>query len=229
MESEAPGVLEVAGLGRSFPTPGGRLEVLEGIDLTLAPGRSLVVSGPSGSGKSTLLNLLGTLDRPTAGTVRLGGVDPFSLPAAGLARFRARRIGFVFQDHLLLPQLDARENVLAAAAALGPVGGAERERAAALLERLGLADRLDHLPGELSGGEQQRVALARALVNGPHLVLADEPTGNLDENTAQMIGELLAELVTGQGAMLVVATHDRELAARFPERRRLRGGRLHDG
>ena len=229
MKGEAKGSLVVGGLTKSFPAPGGDLQVLAGIDLTLAPGRSLVVTGPSGSGKSTLLNLVGTLDRPTAGSIRLGDTDPFALPPAELARFRARRVGFVFQDHLLLPQLDALENVLCAALALGPVGREGRERAAALLERLGLADRMKHLPGELSGGQKQRVALARALVNDPELVLADEPTGNLDENTADRIGELLAGIVADRGVMLLVATHDRELAARFDDRRRLRGGRLSHG
>jgi lipoprotein-releasing system ATP-binding protein len=220
--------LHVRDLCKDYPAPDEPLHVLAGVDLDVSPGESVVVAGPSGSGKSTLLNLLGTLDEPTGGSVRLGGVDPFALSARALAAFRSRHVGFIFQDHHLLAQCTALENVLLPALALGRPDAAARQRAESLLERVGLADRAAHLPGELSGGQRQRVAVARALMNRPDLLLADEPTGNLDAHAAEAVGRLLAQLVADAGAMLVLATHDQELAALFGRRLLLRDGRLSD-
>ena len=216
----------VEDLHKEYPTPTEPLRVLCGVSLQLAGGDSLAVVGPSGSGKTTLLNILGTLDGPTAGRIRLDGEDPFALPSAALARFRARRVGFIFQDHHLLGQLTAQENVLLAALAAGRVGSEETRRAEELLERVGLADRRRHFPSELSGGQRQRVAIARALMNRPALLLADEPTGDLDVATGQVVAELLLELARDQRAMLIVATHSNDLAARMARRARLSEGRL---
>lgn len=190
------------------------------MSFTLRVGEALCVMGPSGSGKSTLLYVLGTLEPPTSGTVTLDGRDPFRLPEPALAAFRNREVGFVFQDHCLLPQLSVLENVLAPTLVAPRREGLE-ERARALLERVGLEERLDHRPAELSGGEKQRVALARALILQPKLLLCDEPTGNLDAAAAETVASLLLELHRGEGAMLVLVTHSAELAARFPDRRRL--------
>ena len=221
--------LVVEHLHKDYPTPAEPLRVLRGLSLRLTGGDSLAVVGPSGSGKTTLLNILGTLDTPTAGRVRLDGQDPFALPAAALAHFRARRVDFIFQDHHLLGQLTAQENVLVAALAAGRVGPDEDRRAAELLERVGLADRRRHFPAELSGGQRQRVAIARALMNRPSLLLADEPTGDLDGATGRVVAELLLDLARDHGAMLIVATHSTELAARMARRLRLAEGRLVDG
>ena len=181
--------------------------------------------GPSGSGKSTLLYVLGTLEPPTTGTVTLDGRDPFRLPEPALAAFRNREIGFVFQDHCLLPQLSVLENVLLPTlVAPGPEGSEARARA--LLARVGLGERLEHRPAELSGGEKQRVALARALVLGPKLLLCDEPTGNLDAAAAETVATMLLEMHRDFGGILVLVTHSAELAARFPDRRRLVGRTL---
>src|SRR5262245_20917723 len=184
--------LQVDHLQKDYPTRSGPLTVLRDVGFTLEPGESLAVMGPSGSGKSTLLHILGTLDRPTSGTVRLAGQDPFALSEKELADFRNRHVGFVFQDHHLLPQCSVLENVLipTLVARDGNAGAWARE----LLGRVGLADRLDHRPAELSGGERQRVAIARALVRKPQLLLADEPTGNLDRRTAERVAELLLDL-----------------------------------
>jgi lipoprotein-releasing system ATP-binding protein len=222
------GGLRAAALHKRYATPGEPLVVLRGVSLELSPGDSLAIVGPSGSGKSTLLNILGTLDRPTEGTVTLGDADPFALPASELAHFRARRIGFVFQDHHLLPQCTAAENVLLPRLALGRVRCEDRDRAARLLDRAGLAGRASHRPSELSGGERQRVAVARALMNEPSLVLADEPTGNLDARAAEAVGDLLAEVTADVRAILVVVTHSEPLAARFARRLRMSDGRLVD-
>jgi lipoprotein-releasing system ATP-binding protein len=212
--------LQVEQLGKDYPTRSGPLHVLSGISFTLEPGESLVVMGPSGSGKSTLLHILGTLDRPTSGSVRLGGKDPFALPERELADFRSDQVGFVFQDHHLLPQCSVLENVLLPTLAGGGLGEGERapaeEWAHQLLERVGLSDRLDHRPAELSGGERQRAAIARALIRRPQLLLADEPTGNLDRRSAEKVGELLLDLHRQERNILVVVTHSAELAQRFP-------------
>ena len=182
------------------------------------------MTGPSGSGKSTLLNVLGALEPPSAGRVTLFGTDPFTLPERELARFRNREVGFVFQDHCLLPQCSVLENVLVPAL-VAPRGDHEA-RARMLLGRVGLGERLDHRPAELSGGEKQRAALARALVLSPRLVLCDEPTGNLDAASAAAVADLLLELHGAEGGILVVVTHSPDLAARFAARRRMADGRL---
>jgi lipoprotein-releasing system ATP-binding protein len=195
------------------------------VSLTLAPGQSICIMGPSGSGKSTLLYIVGTLEPPTSGTVTLGGRDPFQLRDRELAAFRNREVGFVFQDHCLLPQCSVLENVLA------PTLVAERreghlDRARALLEQVGLGERLDHRPAELSGGEKQRVAIARALVLKPRLLLCDEPTGNLDAASAQTVASMLLDLHQRETTILMLVTHSADLAARFTDRRRLAEGQL---
>lgn len=218
--------LVVEEIVKEFPTRSENLVVLRGCSFSLSAGEALAILGPSGSGKSTLLHIVGTLDRPTSGSVRLGDVDPFALPEARLARFRSERIGFVFQDHYLLPQCTVLENVLVPAVAAGGVTPAILERARMLLARVGLADRVTHLPAEISGGERQRAALARALVMRPMLLLADEPTGNLDRTAAAAVGNLLVELQREEMLMLVVVTHSLELASRFARRVELDAGRL---
>jgi lipoprotein-releasing system ATP-binding protein len=219
--------LSVENLTKDYPTRSGPLPVLRGVSLALDRGEAAAVMGPSGSGKSTLLHILGTLDRPTAGRVTLDGQDPFTLPEPQLADFRNRRIGFVFQDHHLLPQCSVLENVLVPTFVNKEDKAAEvQARARQLLERVGLAGRLDHLPAELSGGERQRVAVARALIHQPLLLLADEPTGNLDRKTAQAVGQLLLELHRQEQTVLVVVTHSPELAGLFPRRLEMADGAL---
>jgi lipoprotein-releasing system ATP-binding protein len=209
--------LDVDHLGKDYPTRGGPLTVLRDVTFRLDRGEALAVMGPSGSGKSTLLHLLGTLDRPTRGTVRLDGNDPFALSEPALADFRNRHVGFVFQDHHLLPQCTVLENVLIPTLVNSQAKAADVEAwAKQLLDRVGLTGRLDHRPAELSGGERQRVAVARALVLRPVLLLADEPTGNLDRSTAKAVGELLLELHRQERTVLVVVTHSPELAKLFP-------------
>ncbi|MGL4553305.1 MAG: ABC transporter ATP-binding protein [Gemmataceae bacterium] len=218
--------LDVRGLTKDFPTRSGPLSVLRGIDLTLGPGDAVAVMGPSGSGKSTLLYILGTLDAPTAGTVHIDGKDPFALTEVRLAAFRNRTLGFVFQDHHLLPQCTVLENVLLPTL-VGPDDSSTMKlRARALLEKVGLGARLDHRPAELSGGERQRVSVARALVHKPAVVLADEPTGNLDRTSAKTVGEMLLSLCRDEGSILVAVTHSAELAATFPKTRVMDDGRL---
>src|SRR4051812_21671 len=193
--------LHVDHLAKAYPARSGPPHVLRDVTVRLEPGHALAVMGPSGSGKSTLLHILGTLDRPTGGSVRLAGQDPFALDERRLADFRNRHVGFIFQDHHLLPQCSVLENVLL------PTLAAKEDRAAAekwareLLDRVGLSARLEHRPAELSGGERQRVAVARSLIHRPALLLADEPTGNLDRRTAQTVGELLLELQRQERAM----------------------------
>jgi lipoprotein-releasing system ATP-binding protein len=219
--------LVVTNVSKEYPTRAGSLSVLRGVNLSLARGDALAVMGPSGSGKSTLLHMLGTLDRPTAGTVTLEGTDPFALPERELAAFRNRRIGFVFQDHHLLPQCSVLENVLVPTLVSRDSPPAETEAyARQLLDRVGLADRLDHRPAELSGGERQRVAVARALVLKPVLLLADEPTGNLDRKSAQAVGELLLDLHRQENNILVVVTHSADLAKLLPKRSEVNDGTL---
>jgi lipoprotein-releasing system ATP-binding protein len=219
--------LQVRDLSKEYPTRSGPLSVLRGISFDLGAGEALAVMGPSGSGKSTLLYILGTLERPTAGSVRLNDADPFSLPEKQLADFRNRHIGFIFQDHHLLPQCTVLENVLIPTLVARDDSAKVEARARELLERVGLSGRLDHRPAELSGGERQRVAVARALIRNPALVLADEPTGNLDRHTAQAVGQLLVELHRQQGTILLVVTHSAELARLFPQRREMYDGTLH--
>jgi lipoprotein-releasing system ATP-binding protein len=222
------GKLRVTSLHKRYPTPAEPLVVLRGVSLNLRPSESLAIVGPSGSGKSTLLNILGTLDSPSEGTVALAGILPFTLGPNDLACFRAERIGFVFQDHHLLAQCTARENVLLPRLALGRVTRDDAERARHLLERVGLTDRADHLPAELSGGERQRVAVARALMNAPSLILADEPTGNLDASASASVGDLLAAVAAEARAILIVVTHSTDLSRRFARRMRMSDGQLVD-
>lgn len=203
-------------------TGAARVDVLHRVSFALDKGQSLAVVGPSGAGKSTLLHILGTLDRPDSGSVRLDGEDPFALDEKETARFRNRRIGFVFQDHHLLPQYDALENVLLPTLAFGGDPGAGA-RAQELLEAVGLGHRLNHRPAALSGGERQRVAVARALINRPTLVLCDEPTGNLDGETAGAVADLLFDL-HGSDRILIIVSHDPALAARCDRRLELRDG-----
>ena len=217
--------LRAENLGKSYPTRSGMLVVLREVSLELRPGDSLAIMGPSGSGKSTLLSILGTLELPTAGTLSIQGRDPFALPERQLAGFRNRHIGLVFQDHHLLPQCNALENVLIPTLPNGDDAGADA-RARQLLQRVGLTERLDHLPSELSGGERQRVAIARALINQPTVLLADEPTGNLDRTTAETIAALLLDLHREQNTILVVVTHNPALAERCARRCGLVDGRL---
>jgi lipoprotein-releasing system ATP-binding protein len=216
--------LEVRDLVKEYETPAGPLPVLRGITLDLAPGEALSIMGPSGGGKSTLLFLLGALDAPTSGTVRLGGKNPFALAAKELARFRNQSVGFVFQDHCLLPQCSVLENVLAPT--LVAPKGDYRARAEELLKRVGLQHRLTHRPAELSGGEKQRVSIARALICEPSLLLCDEPTGNLDSATADSVGSLLLAPELRNGRILLTVTHSAALADRFPLRMEMKDGLL---
>ena len=218
--------LSVEDVRKVYPTRAEPLVVLDGVSLGLDAGANVAILGPSGCGKSTLLQIIGTLDRPSSGRVRLADCDVGQLDEPGLAEFRSRKIGFVFQDHHLLPQCNVLENVLLPALAAGRVDDPACDRARALLDRVGLSARLDHLPAELSGGERQRAAIARALVNRPALLLADEPTGNLDRATAATVAQLLLELQAQEQTMLVVVTHSLELAALFGRRLELNAGRL---
>jgi lipoprotein-releasing system ATP-binding protein len=219
--------LQVTNLHKTYPTRSGPLSVLRDVTFTLQRGEALAVMGPSGSGKSTLLHILGTLDRPTAGSVRLEDRDPFTLAERDLADFRNRHIGFVFQDHHLLPQCSVLENVLIPTLA-GTDGRVDAESwARELLNRVGLANRLEHRPAELSGGERQRVAVARALIRHPVLLLADEPTGNLDRRSSHAVGELLLELHRQEQTILVIVTHSLELARIVPRQMEMLDGGLH--
>jgi putative ABC transport system ATP-binding protein len=219
-------MLEARGLGKTYSSARGPLTVLSGIDFTLAAGESLAIVGPSGSGKTTLLGLCAGLDAPSAGTLRAAGVDLGALDEDGRAIFRRREVGFVFQTFQLLSTLTALENVMVPLELRGERGA--KARAAEQLARVGLGERLDHYPVQLSGGEQQRVALARAFIHQPRLLFADEPTGNLDSATGAKLVELLFELNRAHGTTLVLVTHDLELAARAGRRLRLRSGRLED-
>ena len=220
--------LQVENITKQYPTRTEPIEVLRGVSLALDPGENLAILGPSGSGKSTLLSIVGTLETPTSGRVLLDGVDAAKLDEGQLAAFRSRRVGFVFQDHYLLPQCSVLENVLLPAVPLGPVSAESIQRAEMLLERVGLAERRGHRPAELSGGERQRAALARALINAPDLLLADEPTGNLDRTTAHQVGQLLVELQKSEPMILIVVTHSERLAACLQRRLELDAGRLQE-
>jgi lipoprotein-releasing system ATP-binding protein len=242
-------VLQVSTVGKDYPTPRGPLTVLDEVTFALAAGEAAAITGPSGSGKSSLLYILGALEPPTRGTVMLDGRDPFTLPPSHLAEFRNAEIGFVFQDHCLLPQCSVLENVLVPTLVSNsgtPPGGSARqsgtplERSARqgpkssdaetsardLVTRVGLADRLDHRPAELSGGEKQRVAIARALIREPRILLCDEPTGNLDQGSAASVASLLLQLHRAQQNILIVVTHSEALAAQFPIRFEIGAGRL---
>jgi lipoprotein-releasing system ATP-binding protein len=210
-------MLDVSGVSKTYPSPQGEVPVLSGVSLSFAPGDAAAIMGPSGSGKSTLLYILGALEPPTSGNVTLGGVNAFSLSARDLAAFRNREIGFVFQDHCLLPQCSVLENVLVPTL-VGTGDAGSDAHARLLVDQVGLSHRVTHLPGQLSGGEKQRVALARALVRRPRLLLCDEPTGNLDRASADSVASLLFELQQQAKAILIVVTHSAGLAARFPIR-----------
>jgi lipoprotein-releasing system ATP-binding protein len=213
-------------VAKHYPTRSEPLRVLHDVSFELSAGQNLAIVGPSGSGKSTLLYAVGTLDPPTQGTVTLDGQNPYLLPESALAHFRNQHIGFIFQDHHLLPQLSVVENVLLPTLAEGAPTAGQQQRARDLLQRVGLEDRLTHRPAELSGGERGRVAVARALVTGPRLVLADEPTGNLDHTSAMAVAQLLLQLQQEEQTMLIVVTHSTELANLLHQRKRLDDGRL---
>ena len=218
--------LIVTGLRKAYLTAAGPLAVLNGVDLSLSHGDALAVTGPSGSGKSSLLFVLGGLERPTQGTVRLRGRDIFAANETELADWRQQSVGFVFQEHHLLPQCTVLENVLIPRLAGPGTTADDIARATRLLERVGLQHRLEHRPAQLSGGERQRVAVCRALINQPALLLVDEPTGSLDRENADAIGGLLLELSRDVGSVLICVTHSPDLASRFPRRAELRDGRL---
>jgi len=221
--------LIVSGVAKSYSTPRGELPILHDVSLSLARGESAAIMGPSGSGKSTLLYIVGALEPPSTGPVTLDGQDPYALSEREQAAFRNRRIGFVFQDHSLLPQCSVLENVLAPTLVAPPddTGSNDETRARELLVAVGLADRLDHRPGELSGGEKQRAAIARALIRDPLLLLCDEPTGNLDRASADTVASLLINMHKSRGTVLIVVTHNAALASRFPAQFEMSGGTLH--
>ena len=218
--------LKVENLHKNFGSEENPVEVLRGVSLGIGASGAIAITGPSGSGKSTLLHIIGTLDPPTAGTVTINGEDPFLLSEPEMAKFRNKVIGFIFQDHHLLPQYSMLENVLIPTLAFKRIDGNPEPRARELLEKVGLTHRLDHRPAELSGGERQRVAFARALINRPSLLLCDEPTGNLDHAAANSVGSLLLDLHKEEQNILIVVTHSLELADRFETRYRLEEGVL---
>lgn len=213
-------------LTKEYQSAGESLQILRGVSLEMSTGDNLAILGPSGAGKSTLLHILGGLDAPTSGTVRLKGKDPFALPKGELANFRNNHVGFVFQDHYLLPQLSALENVLVPVLAQHRIETESIKRGEMLLAAVGLENRKSHRPGQLSGGERQRVAVARALIMRPVLLLADEPTGSLDSASARTVGQILCELPKQENTILVCVTHSDALAAKFQRRVYLRDGRL---
>ena len=222
-------MLKVEHVSKKYPTPRGELAILTDVSLAVDRGAAVAIMGPSGSGKSTLLYILGALEPPSAGTVTLDGQDPYALAEREQAAFRNSRIGFVFQDHSLLPQCSVLENVLAPTLVAPANDAGEREddeRARALLSHVGLADRLEHRPSELSGGEKQRAALARALIRNPLLLLCDEPTGNLDRASADTVADLLLQLHAARETILVVVTHSTVLASKFPVRYEMNAGTL---
>jgi len=220
-------MLDVSHLSKEYPGPAGALAVLSDVSFSLDSGDAAAIMGPSGSGKSSLLYILGALEPPSSGTVTLDGQDPFLLSADALAAFRNRSVGFVFQDHCLLPQCTVLENVLIPTLVAAGDASDAAQRARGLVGQVGLASRIDHRPGELSGGERQRVAIARALVRAPRMLLCDEPTGNLDRASADQIAGLLLDLHRQQRGILIVVTHSAQLAARFPIRFELQDRQLH--
>ncbi len=217
-------MLKVENLSKEYATPAGPLSIVSDVSLTLAPGSAVSIMGPSGSGKSTLLYMIGALEPPSSGTVTLKGQNPFLLSAKELAAFRNQQIGFVFQDHCLLPQCSVIENVLTPTMVSSSNGATAR--ATDLLKQVGLSERFDHRPAQLSGGEKQRVALARALIMKPQLLLCDEPTGNLDQKSADVVADMLLSIHREAETILIVVTHSNELAARFPQRFELRNQHL---
>ncbi len=220
--------LQVSNVSKEFATRDEPLVVLRDISVELSVGDNVAILGPSGSGKSTLLHIIGTLDTPSSGSVKVKGHGPFQLNERQLAAFRNENIGFVFQEHHLLPQLSVLENVLVPTIATGSSSSNATARAQDLIERVGLSDRLDHRPAELSGGERQRVAVARALIQNPTMLLADEPTGSLDRTNAHAIGKLLLELQHQENTLLIVVTHSLELANLMSRRLELDDGQLKD-
>jgi lipoprotein-releasing system ATP-binding protein len=208
-------LVEVKELRKSFGSGAGRVDVLKGVDLAIQPGETIALVGASGAGKSTLLHIMGALDRPTSGTVNFKGKDIFQLNDSSLASFRNHSVGFVFQFHHLLPEFSALENVMMPAIISGMNNGEAEALAVDLLGDVGLGHRLSHKPGELSGGEQQRVAIARALIKSPPLLLADEPTGNLDTKTSEEVHALLSDIHYKKGITLVIVTHNEALASRM--------------
>lgn len=219
-------MLDVTNITKVYQTEHDSVSVLRGCSFQLDASESLALVGPSGSGKSTLLSIIGTLECPTSGDIRLAETDILKLSENEKARFRHRQIGFVFQEHHLLPQCNALENVLIPCLAKGRVTSEQKNRAATLLERVGLAERKTHRPSELSGGERQRVAIARAVMMQPTLILADEPTGNLDAEFATSVADLLFEL--SETSMLILVTHDRQLASRAKRKLYFEKGVLHE-
>ncbi len=228
-QEERAALVEIRDLERSFETGAERVDVLSGLDLDIAEGDRIAIVGQSGVGKSTFLHILGTLDRPTAGVVRFRGEDVFARSREALAALRGRFLGFVFQFHHLLPEFSAIENVMMPGLIQGQSQDEMRPRAERMLRDVDLAHRLDHAVGKLSGGERQRVAVARALVLDPPLVLADEPTGNLDPATGDQVAELLFEMNRTRGTTLVVVTHSERMAEQLGRVLVLREGRLHEG
>ena len=220
-------MIQVQNLSKTFLKDGLAIEVLKGLDLRIETGESLAVVGVSGSGKSTLIHILGTLDHPTSGAVLFDDVDVFTWPEQKLAAFRNRKIGFIFQFHNLLPEFTSLENAMMPALIRRMPKSEAKQRAEALLAEVGLADRITHKPGELSGGEQQRVAIARALILEPEILLADEPTGNLDTETGKKIEEILVALNRAKGITLIVVTHNQSLADRMSRQIGLRDGRIY--
>jgi lipoprotein-releasing system ATP-binding protein len=221
-------MLEVSQVRKEYRAPGGPLSILSGVSFSFERGEAVAIMGPSGAGKSTLLYILGGLEQPTSGTVALDGRNLYQLGEKELATFRNQAIGFIFQDHCLLPQCSVLENVLVPTlVAKDTASIIYMDRARQLLEQVGLSDRLNHRPAELSGGEKQRVALARALICKPLLLLCDEPTGNLDQASADVVADLLLDLHQRQETILVVVTHSAELASRFPARYELHHANLH--
>jgi lipoprotein-releasing system ATP-binding protein len=219
-------LLKVENLSKEYTTPNGPLRILSNISFNLEPGSAISIMGPSGSGKSTLLYILGALEPPSSGLVSLDSLDPFSLRPKELAAFRNRQLGFIFQDHCLLPQCTVIENVLTPTL-VSERNGDFTTRARDLLKRVGLGERIDHRPAQLSGGEKQRTALARALIMKPRLLLCDEPTGNLDRKSADVVADLLLEVVDSDTSLIVV-THSPELASRCPRTLELRDGCLQE-
>jgi len=219
-------LLKVENVTKDYPTPRGALRILSNISLSLSRGDAVSIMGPSGSGKSTLLYIMGALEPPGSGTITLDGQNPFQLKEKELAAFRNREIGFIFQDHCLLPQCSVLENVLTPTLVSASRSNDVVERARGLLAQVGLSERLDHRPAKLSGGEKQRVALVRALITKPQLLLCDEPTGNLDHKAADVVASLLLELHRQQETILIVVTHSAELAARLPLRYELTDQKL---